>query len=320
MRNDPSLALVRADHSVGDAGEVPLLCESWLKSEYWQIDTGRFDSRLREAAIGNTMVVEETQNRTVLKRGAIPDDRCNFCFARNFGGTGRCHDQPLTSTSFSFVPSGEFDIMIPPSSIVVISVKREEFMTAAELERHWIEGNERRPLTWEMPMNHPLAMVVDTLLAQDAAPPHGQAALDAGYLNAVLFDSILTTLDDPMRKEVRVAAGRTNAFRIVRAACEFVDSVRNDPLTVLDLCRALNVSRRTLQYCFAEIYGIAPLAYLRRVRLNRARRDLSTAPNDRVSVTGVATHWGFWHLGRFSVDYRQLFGESPSDTLRRALA
>lgn len=89
---------------------------------------------------------------------------------------------------------------------------------------------------------------------------------------------------------------------------------------MLDICRALNVSRRTLQYSFAEIYGIAPLAYLRRVRLNRARCDLSTAADDRGSVTTVATQWGFMHLGRFSLDYRQLFGELPSDTLRRTLA
>ena len=37
----------------------------------------------------------------------------------------------------------------------------------------------------------------------------------------------------------------------------------------------------------------------------------------QTAVTRVATDHGFWELGRFSVAYRALFGESPSKSLRR---
>jgi AraC-like DNA-binding protein len=42
--------------------------------------------------------------------------------------------------------------------------------------------------------------------------------------------------------------------------------------------------------------------------------DVSTA-----TVTEIATTHGFWELGRFSVEYRGLFGESPSTSLRRPI-
>ena len=36
-------------------------------------------------------------------------------------------------------------------------------------------------------------------------------------------------------------------------------------------------------------------------------------------VKDIAAHWGFVDLGRFAVDYKHLFGESPSETLKRSI-
>ncbi|HUH39845.1 MAG TPA: helix-turn-helix domain-containing protein [Castellaniella sp.] len=104
--------------------------------------------------------------------------------------------------------------------------------------------------------------------------------------------------------------------QIVDRARELVLSCPEQRLTIADLCRRLQISRRALQYCFQEIVGMAPLSYLRTLRLNEVRRGLhaQTAPAGR--VTQVATHWGFDHLGQFSQDYHKLFGEPPSATLR----
>lgn len=72
------VSLLRSDHATTDAGELPRLNANWSDSEYVQMDEGRFEGRLRQAIIGNTRVMEETQNRTVLKRGAIDAGRC-YC-------------------------------------------------------------------------------------------------------------------------------------------------------------------------------------------------------------------------------------------------
>ena len=61
---------------------------------------------------------------------------------------------------------------------------------------------------------------------------------------------------------------------------------------------------------------MSPAKYLKRYRMTQSRLKLLAADPAELSVTGVANSWGFWELGRFAVEYRQLFGESPSQTLR----
>jgi AraC family transcriptional regulator, ethanolamine operon transcriptional activator len=73
------------------------------------------------------------------------------------------------------------------------------------------------------------------------------------------------------------------------------------------------VSRRTLQNAFLRVLDMSPLAYVKAVRLKQAREALKRSQ----SVTEAATACGFWHFGHFAHDYQTLFGERPSDTLRR---
>jgi AraC-like DNA-binding protein len=53
-------------------------------------------------------------------------------------------------------------------------------------------------------------------------------------------------------------------------------------------------------------------AYLRAIRLQGAREDLTNARGRDLRVTDVAMRWGFEHLGRFALAYRDFFGELPS--------
>lgn len=114
----------------------------------------------------------------------------------------------------------------------------------------------------------------------------------------------------------RSAASPTARHAIVSRAQDYMREHVEDPLTVEDLCRVLGVSRRTLQYSFQEVLQLNPVSYLRAMRLNGARRMLKSANPERQSVQDIAARWGFWHLSHFANDYRRMFGELPSETLR----
>lgn len=90
-----------------------------------------------------------------------------------------------------------------------------------------------------------------------------------------------------------------------------------EPLAISALCVALAVSERTLRKAFHKIHGVPPCRHLRLLRLSQARGALLSADGKLTTVTEIATCFGFQELGRFSVEYRKTFGESPSQTLAR---
>ncbi len=105
--------------------------------------------------------------------------------------------------------------------------------------------------------------------------------------------------------------------KLMQQAEEIILADINRPWTVYDLCMELHVSERTLRYGFHEHFGMAPIAYLKALRLNGVRRQLKASTADKTTVTNVAVQWGFWHMGQFAKDYKKMFDECPSETLRK---
>lgn len=99
-----------------------------------------------------------------------------------------------------------------------------------------------------------------------------------------------------------------------------VDVIEDDPMRVgsaAELAKIACISLRALEKGFVREFGIPPMTYLRQTRLARARNELLHGDPDVITVSVVALHWGFGHLGRFSAAYQERYGEPPSHTLRR---
>jgi AraC-like DNA-binding protein len=106
------------------------------------------------------------------------------------------------------------------------------------------------------------------------------------------------------------------APRDVRRALDYIEAHLDTGFTIGDLVAATGVAGRTLFKHFRDFKGMSPMRYARNARFRQVRQALLRAEPEE-SVTDIAMSRGFVHMGRFSIEYRRLFGESPSRTLGR---
>lgn len=148
-------------------------------------------------------------------------------------------------------------------------------------------------------------------LAIDTSAIHAAPALDsAGAMVRDLYGATAQAMPAD-------AALRTAGAVHVHRAEEIMRARLDEPLTVVDLAKAVGVGARALQAAFAAHRGKAPRDVLTEMRLDAAHRWLISASPDE-TVTDVAMGCGFAHLSRFAAAYRRRFGEPPSQTLARA--
>lgn len=216
----------------------------------------------------------------------------------------------------------------------VLAVKMDRFAVEDTLER--LLGH---PLRAPLEMAPSLALdhgpgrelwqlvriLVDQVPAGHAAgrgPSVGGSVFDESPFAASLAQSVITGLlyahhhnyADELRRPA--AAGGPAA---IRSAVAFIEEHAAEPIGVNEVADHAGLCVRALQQGFARHLETTPSGYLRQVRLGRVREALLAGDADTTTVATVASGWGFFSLGRFAAQYREAYGESPSQTLRRRL-
>ena len=104
---------------------------------------------------------------------------------------------------------------------------------------------------------------------------------------------------------------------IVERAEGLLRASGRESVSLKQLCREIGIKERTLRNAFYDVRGLSPMRFAMRERLNDARRRLQGVGLEKGAVTRVATEYGFYELGRFAGSYKAVFGETPSETLRK---
>lgn len=155
---------------------------------------------------------------------------------------------------------------------------------------------------------HEVAQLVRAELERPWASPMLLTALRDALFTSLLTHtrhSLSETLEAPPSRVVRAC---------VRKAEEYMAAHAAEPITLADIVAAAGVPERTLRAAFVASRRMPPMEFLRQCRFELARRSLAE-PSPSTSIAGVLRALGFGHAGRFSVDYKRRFGQSPSETL-----
>lgn len=152
----------------------------------------------------------------------------------------------------------------------------------------------------------------------DSVGRSGSLALNpllAAQVSSILSTGLLLAADHQYRTALDAPPARPTPAT-VRRAVRFIEENPQDPITVPDIASAVGSSVRALNRGFKEHLGTTPLAYLTRARMDGAHRELLSGDPEFSSVSQIAAAWGFYHFGRFSARYRDLYGRLPSEALR----
>ncbi|MCG6862998.1 MAG: helix-turn-helix domain-containing protein [Chromatiaceae bacterium] len=164
-----------------------------------------------------------------------------------------------------------------------------------------------------------IAATVEALFALGAYPVPGKAVQTlVRQLEERLIYELACAINNRRHADcLREAKCVSRRRSLMRRAEDYLRANLTEPFNLKGFATAVGVSHRMLEHHFRKIYGVSPRLWFRCMKLNEIRAELQQLRGTGERISDIAMRWGFLHLGRFSEDYRRLFGECPQDTLRR---
>ncbi len=300
---------------------------------YQQLSGGAFSGHVHHIDLPGLRLVREDSNRSLHQQGALGRSSIGLALPLAQQGTARFSGQPVPTGSMMVGRGDTLDLVTTPKFSLIAVVVDESL-----LQPLWQHMYQKPTAAWlnqqrVLPARAAAVQVVQQMHLQlmqrlarqagqvgpvgQAGPPQAQQPPPSPHTVLQWRDALLMewieALPEQMHGDHRLALQHRR--QLVRRALDLMQAHAQEPLSILQLCQALGTSRRLLNYAFADLLGTSPLKYSTALRLAQVRRTLQQGST---TVAQAASEWGFWHLGQLARDYRALFGELPSQTLRTA--
>jgi AraC family ethanolamine operon transcriptional activator len=260
----------------------------------------------------------------MLFTGAMPPDCYTLVFVTQCPVKGRSFNfatEHLDGYMGFFAPGGPVDAYTPPGyTNATLTVPAERFHEALE---SWFPeipdmllkqgAGMRIGLVEQQRLRLLLSAALEGI--QDPAGPFADGRV-LREMEEMLLESFVSALRSGVGGLVPPPNSRVaGRLKHLREAREFIRASAQGPIQLEDVSEALGMSARGIEVLFRGSLGVGPTVYIRHQRLHGVRRALLTARPGPGAIKETAMRWGFWHMGHFSKNYRQLFGESPMETM-----
>ncbi len=250
---------------------------------------------------------------TIALRGSVGVDLMSFVLTNGHGREGRWQGSRHPDHGLAYADDEkEIDVVLPRSTGNLVAVMplqafRDEFQALADRPVEEFFDHDRLFLRMD-PRSRSRLVASWNSLMQDA--PASESGSMSTRLTEALVEAVCPTSDT-------TGTNWPSVRRNYRRAVEYCEESRHPVTSPGDPAVRIGLSLRSLELAFRACAGITPGRYLRTMRLNRVRSVLARATPEETSVHAAALDGGFTELGRFSVEYRRLFDELPSETLAR---
>lgn len=288
---------------------------------YDQQSCGSFNSELRQVATDHFQIFQETLGKRVVQHGRSPKGRLCIALLVSLDRPPLVCGQKVGAHNIVLLRDGEEFLLHAPEGLCFLgaNVDLVRFARLAAFEL----SDEKLGLLKTMPQ---IALAEPVLQrVRQCIYPIFQCLLQRtepvnAAVEKMLEDSLLDAFLDLFSNASSEGRDRRGCSAVcaylVKRSQELAMAQGDAPISIIDLCEHLRVSRRTLQNSFQVITGTRPVEYLRNLRLNAVRRRLIGTSASQLKVGEAAAEMGFYHLSHFASHYRVLFGECPSETKR----
>ncbi len=315
--SNPTPKLIRSSYSTVEELREEIRGNSYDLYEVLQKSEGAFNSSHSTYILQSSVISQRFMEAAAIHRMHIREDVVKFILLDTQQPV-RINGETMDDSGLYLVTPGEYMVSDYPENTRSVSFeisreKLEQFVDPEvvnkAMERSAVCRHKAFSHQFEM-MKNVLKKTAESLFDQIDFPSiESLKNAEESLLQSIekLFHQIENYDDKPKA---------SRRFLVVKRAIEYLDACESRSITVEQLAKESFSSIRGLEYAFKDVIGMTPKRYLLLRRMHNIRHELLSGR--ATSVTALLQSYGVVNWGRFSKDYRVLFGEHPKDTLVRA--
>ena len=304
----------------GDFEQQASLLNGW-NQDYAQLSAGGFNGYVAEMRFDDLHLFLEYSSQSLFQTGQLADDTVAVGVPLSFTGNGLfCGSACNNQSMHIFSGNNGFEFFSPSQLLMAgISLNRDTLLNTLNAEDGEVALQHLSTANLLNLDNTKIKSVAEFMTGAFDMLQQNPLLLQIAQNRSTLRQAVLSLLTECLvdgNRQINKSNDQISNAKCSNIIAETRTLVLENleiPISVAEVCKHLSISRRTLQYCFQNLLNTTPMAYLRAERLNGVRAQLRSAN----SVTEAAAHWGFWHFGHFSQEYKKMFGELPSTTFKR---
>lgn len=285
-----------------------------MDTRHIQVGKGSLNTSVLEAQIGGGFINSCYFDNEVLSEGALPKDMISIGYLQQAQKPNIFLGKEAYAGDFVVVGQGlhAMHSISSGSHFSVLQLHQKDLaMLGVEVEKNHNAlyrkmGNQHNQYFTEQ-----ISTVLRGIQTSDEATIQH---IDANMVyNHILAETayLLNLTEKP------IPVDRHEYAKVARIISDYLWAYSSDIIQVADLCRITGKSERSLERICNYTFGKAPRQLIKLHRLNSFRKRLKNIPQEqKLNLTVLIMEYGFTNAGRFAGEYRKLFGEFPSQTLR----